>query len=99
MASDTPLKTYKGNCHCGALRFELEAPEITEGNVCNCSLCVKKGYIWMFAPSKEAFKVLSGEDKLHEYRFGQKVLVHKVSHPTEVECFDLVFGQYGVERC
>lgn len=35
----------------------------------------------MFAPSKEAFEILSGEDKLSEYTFGNKVFVHKVSFP------------------
>lgn len=47
------VEVYHGNCHCGAFRFELRASEIVEATVCDCTLCVKKGYLW--------FKLGSGD--------------------------------------
>ncbi|PIV31347.1 MAG: GFA family protein, partial [Zetaproteobacteria bacterium CG02_land_8_20_14_3_00_50_9] len=29
---------YQGGCHCGAIRFEVEAPEQFEAVLCNCSI-------------------------------------------------------------
>ncbi|MFM7739171.1 MAG: GFA family protein, partial [Planctomycetota bacterium] len=36
-----PLQTYRGACHCRAVRFEIETdlPELT---MCDCSICKKK---------------------------------------------------------
>lgn len=31
---------YQGNCHCGAVSFELEAAEHIEVEDCNCSICL-----------------------------------------------------------
>ncbi|KAF7332705.1 Glutathione-dependent formaldehyde-activating [Mycena kentingensis (nom. inval.)] len=39
--SDTPLVTYKGNCHCGAFQFSFNTPEIKTTTTCNCSMCSK----------------------------------------------------------
>ncbi len=36
----------KGSCHCGATRFEVEAPaEVTR---CTCTLCTKRGALWAY---------------------------------------------------
>ncbi len=39
----------KGNCHCGAISFELDdRPEwLTQ---CNCSICRRLGTVWAHAP-------------------------------------------------
>ena len=77
--SQVPLKSYRGNCHCGAFVFELKVPEIKAGYECNCSICFKKGYCWLFLGSSEAFTVVKGDEKdLTEYTFGSKVFTHKV---------------------
>jgi hypothetical protein len=80
--ADTPtlpkvLKTYHGNCHCGAFRFSVKIPDITKVTECNCSICFKKGYKWIF-PREGCFTVEKGEGALKEYEFGQKATVHKV---------------------
>jgi hypothetical protein len=82
MADPTPtpsqeLKTYHGNCHCGAFKFSIKVPELTEVTECNCSICFKKGYKWVF-PGEDGFTVEKGEGCLKEYEFGQKATTHKV---------------------
>ena len=38
------MKTYRGSCHCGAIRFAFKGPEkIENGLRCNCSICRRKG--------------------------------------------------------
>ncbi|KAK1828513.1 glutathione-dependent formaldehyde-activating enzyme [Podospora conica] len=70
-----PLKTYRGNCHCGAFVYEVELPEIKAVSTCNCSICTKKGYLWV-KPSE--IKVVKGdEDALTGYTFGSNTFYHK----------------------
>jgi hypothetical protein len=33
------LINYRGNCHCGAFKFTLKAPELKQAFACNCSIC------------------------------------------------------------
>ncbi|KAJ8059275.1 hypothetical protein OCU04_012240 [Sclerotinia nivalis] len=77
MSETTPeLKTYHGNCHCGAFKFIIKVPEITTVTQCNCSICFKKGYRWVF-PGENCFEITKGEGTLKEYHFGQRTMVHR----------------------
>ncbi|KAF7931973.1 uncharacterized protein EAE97_008994 [Botrytis byssoidea] len=77
MSEITPeLKTYNGNCHCGAFKFTIKVPEITTVTQCNCSICFKKGYRWVF-PAESCFEITKGEGTLKEYHFGQRTMVHR----------------------
>lgn len=77
MAESTPeLKTYQGNCHCGAFKFNIKIPELTSVTECNCSICFKKGYKWVF-PGPGCFTVEKGEGNLKDYRFGKCSILHK----------------------
>ena len=67
-------KTYTGGCHCGAVRYEATT-KLEGGATCNCSICSKAGTVLTFVPTT-GFKVLSGEDKLTEYRFHKKNIAH-----------------------
>lgn len=67
-------KTYQGGCHCGAVRYEAEA-DLASTMTCNCSYCEKMGFILAFTP-REKFRLLSGEDKLTEYRFNKREIAH-----------------------
>jgi len=66
---------YKGGCHCGAVKFELEAAAITEVFECNCSICFKSGYQHLIIP-KTAFHLVSGKDNLNEYTFNSGIAKH-----------------------
>jgi hypothetical protein len=71
------LRTYRGNCHCGAFVYEAELPEIKSAMECNCSICHKKGYLWVNAKAK--YEVVKGtDDTLARYTSGPKKLVHRV---------------------
>ncbi|KAH7131238.1 glutathione-dependent formaldehyde-activating enzyme [Dactylonectria macrodidyma] len=73
-----PTKTYRGNCHCGAFVYEIDLPEIKTVNECNCSICSRKGYLWLFPPNRDGFKIVKGtEDDLTTYTFAAKHLHHK----------------------
>ncbi|RKU48893.1 hypothetical protein DL546_008635 [Coniochaeta pulveracea] len=58
---------YHGNCHCGRFRFELTGVEITEAIVCKCTLCAKKGYLWI-RPITGSFNVTRDEGSLTSYK-------------------------------
>lgn len=83
------LRTYNGNCHCGAFKFTFQLPEITHVGECNCSICLKKGYRWIFPGPKE-INITKGEGTLKEYRFNTKKLAHQFC-PT---CGTSVLGLY-----
>lgn len=82
------MRTYSGSCHCGAVKFEVEADLSRLGN-CTCSMCRKKGSLHRSVPP-EQFKLIAGEDALKRYRFNKKIAshffcrhcgIHTFSHP------------------
>ena len=40
-AAAPDLKTYHGNCHCGAFRYYVKFARLDEVTYCNCSFCSK----------------------------------------------------------
>lgn len=66
---------YRGSCHCGAVRFEVEAPEEVEAERCNCSICRRSGYLHLIVPRCN-FRLLEGEDALQTYTFNTGVARH-----------------------
>lgn len=66
---------YTGSCHCGAIRFEVEAPERIEASECNCSMCARTGYLHLIVP-KSKFKLLQGADHITTYTFNTGVAKH-----------------------
>ena len=70
-------RKYAGKCHCGAVRFELQAEPITTGKRCNCSICIRKGAVMSagYFPAAD-FKLLSGADVMSDYRWGDRDVNH-----------------------
>ena len=59
--------THRGGCHCGAVRFEVDAPAHAEVLECNCSMCAKLGYLHLIV-ARAAFRLTRGEARLASYR-------------------------------
>jgi hypothetical protein len=69
------MTRHTGGCHCGRVRFEIEAPASIEAKECNCSICSKTGYLHLFV-SRSSFNLLQGEDALETYTFNTGVAQH-----------------------
>ena len=69
------MRTHRGGCHCGAVRFEIDAPARLVVQDCNCSICRMTGFLHLIVPASR-FRLLSGEEALRSYRFGTGVAEH-----------------------
>ena len=66
---------FAGACHCGAVKFEVDADLPTKAISCNCSICRQKGLLLSFFPANK-FNLTTGEDGLATYEFN----THKIKH-------------------
>lgn len=80
------MQWYAGSCHCGAVRFEVEAPEVVEVEDCNCSICAKTGFLHLIVPGQR-FRLLEGEAALTDYRFNTGVARHRFCRVCGVKPF------------
>jgi hypothetical protein len=104
---------YCGSCHCGAVRFEVEAREPIVCYDCNCSICRRVGFLHLIVP-RSRFTLLHGEDALSRYTFNTGVAQHFFckhcgikpfyiprSNPDgydiNVRCLDPLPGQFRIE--
>ena len=78
-------KKYTGGCHCGAVRYEVEA-DLSSAIECNCSYCSQKGLVLTFVPG-DAFRLLAGEKDLTDYRFHTKKIAHLFCRHCGVQSF------------
>ena len=69
------LITHVGGCHCGAVRYEVDAPADIEAIDCNCSLCAMTGFLHLIVPAS-GFRLLSDPQAMIEYRFGTGTARH-----------------------
>lgn len=66
---------YSGSCHCGAIRFTIEASENLEVEDCNCSICNKAGFLHLILPLSQ-FKLISGQESITTYTFNKGIAQH-----------------------
>ena len=70
------MTTFKGSCHCGAVRFEVRnQEELRDLMRCNCSLCRRRGAI-MATAQLEDLVITEGENKLSLYQWNTKIARH-----------------------
>ncbi len=69
------LRWKRGRCHCGAVEFEVLAPDEVELVECNCSICTMTGFRHLIVP-KAHFRLLRGKRKLTSYRFNTQAAKH-----------------------
>ncbi len=82
----TDKQTYRGSCHCGAVRFEAKSAPITQALSCNCSICSRKGSLLAFIPASD-FTLEAGEDVQTDYQFNHKVIHHLFCRTCGVSSF------------
>lgn len=82
----TDLVTHHGGCHCGRVRFEVDAPAALVVQDCNCSLCRMSGFWHLIVPASR-FRLLSGADALVEYTFNTGVAKHRFCGHCGVKSF------------
>ncbi|MBN8213548.1 MAG: GFA family protein [Xanthomonadales bacterium] len=81
-----PLVTHRGGCHCGRVRFEVDAPAAVDALDCNCSICRMTGFLHLIVPAAR-FRLLDGEDALTEYRFNTGAARHLFCRYCGVKAF------------
>ena len=65
---------FTGSCHCGIVRFRVDAP-IAELTTCDCSLCVKRNALMAKIP-EASLRVLAGAAELTLYEWNTRRAKH-----------------------
>ena len=80
------MTVHKGGCHCGRVRFEVEAPASVEVTECNCSICAMTGYLHLIVP-KSDFSLVRGEGDLATYTFNTRTAQHHFCRHCGIKSF------------
>ncbi|SEJ43430.1 Uncharacterized conserved protein [Sphingobium sp. AP50] len=88
---------YTGSCHCGAVTFSVAAASPTEGMICNCSHCSRKGFVLTFVPVDQ-FTLESGAESLTDYLFYKHNITHQFCKTCGTEPFALGKSPQGEMR-
>lgn len=67
--------THRGGCHCGRVRFEVQAPTRLSIDECNCSMCVRTAYLHLIVPA-DRFRITQGREALSLYTFNTGTAKH-----------------------
>jgi hypothetical protein len=77
---------HRGGCHCGRVRFEVDAPAVIAALDCNCSICRMSGFLHLIVPA-ERFRLLAGADELTEYTFNTGAAKHRFCKVCGIKSF------------
>jgi hypothetical protein len=80
------MTTHYGGCHCGSVRFEVDAPQDIKATRCNCSICSMCGFLHLFVSHKN-FRLLAGENSLTTYTFNTGVAQHTFCSHCGIKAF------------
>ncbi len=85
-AAQTKMRWRTGGCHCGAVRFDVLAPDEVEVKDCNCSICRLTGSIHLHVEN-EHFRLVKGADKITTYEFNTATAKHHFCSVCGVKSF------------
>jgi len=80
------LVTHRGGCHCGAVRFEVDASARIAALDCNCSICRMTGFLHLIVPAAR-FRLLAGAGALTEYTFNTGAAKHRFCRICGIKSF------------
>jgi hypothetical protein len=80
------MVTHRGACHCGRVRFEVDAPARIDALECDCSICRMTGFLHLIVPAAR-FRLLQGAGDLSEYTFNTGVAKHRFCRVCGVKAF------------
>jgi hypothetical protein len=80
------LVSHRGGCHCGRIRFEVDAPARIDALECNCSICRMTGFLHLIVAAAR-FRLLQGAEFLTEYTFHSGVAKHRFCRVCGVKAF------------
>ena len=94
------LKTYRGSCHCGAVRFEADLDLAAPTYRCNCSIC-RRTRFWAAVATPDGFRLNAGGGEIIEYAFNRKQNLHFFCRHCGVRAFGVgnetpIGTMYGV---
>ena len=77
---------HHGQCHCGRVRFEVQAPARIDALECNCSICRMSGFLHLIVPAAR-FRLIDGAAALIEYTFNTGVAKHRFCKVCGIKAF------------
>ncbi|WP_371378734.1 GFA family protein [Thalassotalea aquiviva] len=80
------MSKYSGGCHCKKVRFEVEVELPVVLHQCNCSMCIKVGFLHLISPAHK-FKLLTGLEHLQCYTFNTQMAKHYFCRHCGVKSF------------
>ena len=85
---------YTGSCHCGAVRYTVEADLSQPVIACNCSMCGRSGSLLAFVPI-DKFTLEQGSEALTDYQFNKHVIHHLFCKVCGIKSFARGTGKDG----
>jgi len=77
-SDNSSLKLFRGECHCGKFAIEFKHAPLEDSLVtrCNCSICVNRGYLFVYPSLENLAFTLGSLDDMTVYYFGRKLIGH-----------------------